>query len=186
VIKYAAWLLSAAAAAATAAAGVAIDEDDLARCAGIAAPNERLACYDALELAHRRANNTAAAGAEKPAAAATPKPAAAPASAAALESAAAPTSPAAISAADPKNFGWSPAQQHIAFAGPASIKVHIEALRAANGKTLIVLDNGQTWTVAENDGWLSKGDEITIKRAALGSYVLKSTSNHTYYVRRVK
>lgn len=178
MIKYAAWLLSVAATAA--AAGVAVDEDDLARCAGIAAPNQRLACYDALELAHRRANNTAAAGEEKSAAAATQKPAATPASAAT------PESPAAISAADPKNFGWSLAQQHMAFAGPASIKVRIEALLSANGKTLVVLDNGQTWTVAENDGWLSKGDEVTIKRAAMGSYVLTSTSNHTYYVRRAK
>jgi hypothetical protein len=77
-------------------------------------------------------------------------------------------------------------QQHMAFAGPTSIKARIAAINSGNGQTYIVLDSGQTWTMGENDGWLSKGDEITIKRAALGSFLLTSTTNHTYHVRRVR
>jgi phospholipase A1 len=178
VIKYAACLLSLAAAAATASGA-----EDLARCADIAAPDARLACYDA--LAHRPADATPSSGAVKPSAAAAAvkqsvgtaeKPSAAAAAASA----------AAISAQDPNNFGLSLAQQHMAFAGPTSIKARVEAINSGpNGQTYIVLDSGQTWTMGENDGWLSKGDAVTIKRAALGAFLLTAPSNHSYHVRRV-
>jgi hypothetical protein len=170
VIKYAACLLCLAAAAATAAGA-----EDLARCAAIAAPDARLACYDA--LAHRPADAISSAGAVKQSAAAAERQSAAPA----------PASAAAISAQDPNNFGLTLAQQHMAFAGPTSIKARIEAISSGpNGQTFIVLDSGQTWTMAENDGWVSKGDRVTIKRAALGSFLLTAPSNHSYHVRRVQ
>jgi hypothetical protein len=174
VIKYAAGLLSLMAAATAAGA-------DLARCVDIDEPEARLACYDA--LAHRPSNRTAAAAAVKPSAAAaeTLPPAAAPAASTV------PAAAAAIPAQDRKNFGLNLAQQHMAFAGPTSIDARIEAINSgANGRTLIVLDGDQTWTVEENDGWLSKGDAVTIKRAAMGSFILTTHSNHTYYVRRVQ
>jgi hypothetical protein len=184
VIKYAAGLLSLVAAATAAGA-------DLARCVDIDEPQARLACYDA--LAHRPANRTPAAAAVKPSAAAaeTLPSAAAPAAATAVPVVpAAPTVPAAAAAIpsqDPKNFGLNLAQQHMAFAGPTSIDARIEAINSgANGRTFIVLDSGQTWTMEENDGWLSKGDAVTIKRAAMGSFILTTHSNHTYYVRRVQ
>jgi hypothetical protein len=159
VIKYAAWLISLAAVTAAKAA----DADGLTHCAGIPAPRERLACYDA--LAHRPADKT------PPTAAAVPPPASA----------------AAISAADPKNFGFSLAQQHVAFVGPKSIDARITTIDSnADGQTYILLDSGQTWVVSENDGWLSKGDAITIKRASLGAYLLTGRSNHFYYVRRIQ
>jgi hypothetical protein len=167
VTKYAAWLVSLAA---VAAAAKAADADGLAHCAGIAAPSERLACYDA--LAHRPADKT------------PPTPAATAATAAAAPPAA---SAAAISAADRRNFGFSLAQQHMAFAGPKSIDARITAVGSSpHGQTNIVLDSGQTWVVSENDGWLSKGDAITIKRASLGAYLLTAPSNHIYYVRRIQ
>ena len=185
MIKYAACLLSLAAAT-VAAAG----DETLAHCAAIAAPDARLACYDA--LAHRPADAAPSAGAVKPSASGAAKPPAAaaatpPATAAEKPSAAAaPASAAAISAQDPNNFGLSLAQQHMAFAGPTSIKARVEAINSGpNGQTYIVLDSGQTWTMAENDGWLSKGDAVTIKRAALGAFLLTAPSNHSYHVRRV-
>lgn len=171
-MKSAVWLLSVAAAAAAAAA--AAGAETLASCAAIAAADARLACYDA--LAHRPADRIPPAGASKPAVAAAEK---APA-------ATAPVSAAAISAQDPKNFGLSLAQQGMAFAGPTSIKARVEAINTGlNGQTYIVLDSGQTWSMGENDGWLSKGDAVTIKRAALGAFLLMAPSNHSYHVRRV-
>ena len=74
----------------------------------------------------------------------------------------------------------------MAFAGPTSIKARVEAINSGpNGQTYIVLDSGQTWSMGENDGWLSKGDAVTIKRAALGAFLLTAPSNHSYHVRRV-
>lgn len=180
--------------AATAAAGPSSDE--MARCAVIPAPDSRLACYDA--LAHRPADkipSAAAKSAPAPAAVAAPAaatasvPAAAPAAASAASAAAPaqpPMSPAAI-AADPKNFGLTPAQQHTADLGPKSVTAHISIVSSDQlGRTLVVLDSGETWTVMDNDGRLSSGDAVTIKRAALGSFLMMAPSNHSYRVRRIK
>ncbi len=180
--------------AASAAAGP--SNDDMARCAVIPAPDSRLACYDA--LAHRPAAKVPSAAVKStpvPAAVAAPAaattPAAAPASAAtpaapAAAPAQAPLSAAAI-AADPKNFGLTPAQQHTADLGPKSIAAHISIVSSDQlGRTLVVLDSGETWTVMDNDGRLNSGDAVTIKRAALGSFLMMTPSNHSYRVRRVK
>jgi hypothetical protein len=179
---------------ATAATAAAPSNDDMARCAVIPAPDSRLACYDA--LAHRPADKMPSAAAKStPALAPTPVPApttvAAPTTAAAPAAAAAaaaqaPVSAAAI-AADPKNFGLTPAQQHTADLGPKSITAHISIVSSDQvGRTLVVLDSGETWTVMDNDGRLSSGDAVTIKRAALGSFLMLTPSNHSYRVRRLK
>lgn len=178
MINYAAGLLFLAASATAAGA------ETLASCARIDAADARLACYDA--LAHRPADATG-----KPSVAAADKPsvAAAPATATAAPAPATttPVSAAAIAAQDPNNFGLSLAQQHVGSAGPTSIKARIAAINPGpNGLTYLVLDSGQTWTVGENDGWLSTGDAVTIKRAALGSFLLTAPSNHSYHVRRVQ
>jgi hypothetical protein len=180
--------------AATAAAGP--THDDMARCAAIAAPDSRLSCYDA--LAHRPADKMPSAAAKSTSAPApTPLPASAATAAAAPAAAAAqapvsaaaaqtPVSAAAI-AADPKNFGLTPAQQHTADLGPTSITAHISIVSSDQvGRTLVVLDSGETWTVMGNDGRLSSGDAVTIKRAALGSFLMLTPSNHSYRVRRLK
>ena len=180
--------------AATAAAGPSSDE--MARCAVIPAPDSRLACYDA--LAHRPADKIPSAAAKSvpapaavaaPAAATASVPAAAPAAASAASAAAPaqpPMSPAAI-AADPKNFGLTPAQQHTTELGPKSVTAHISIVSSDQlGRTLVVLDSGETWTVMDNDGRLSSGDAVTIKRAALGSFLMMAPSNHSYRVRRIK
>jgi hypothetical protein len=172
--------------AATAAAGP--SNDDMARCAVIPASDSRLACYDA--LAHRPADKLPSAAAKRtpaPAAAPAPTPTTAPApTTVAATPVQAPVSAAAI-AADPKNFGLTPAQQHIADLGPKSIAAHISIVSSDQlGRTLVVLDSGETWTVMDNDGRLSSGDAVTIKRAALGSFLMMAPSNHSYRVRRVK
>jgi len=94
---------------------------------------------------------------------------------------------AAAIAADPKNFGLTPAQTHTAYVGAKSIEAHISIVSSDQlGQTFIVLDSGQTWTVLDNDGRLRSGDAITIKRAATGSFLMMTPSNHSYRVRRLK
>jgi hypothetical protein len=180
-----AWLVLLAASAAGAPSN-----EDLARCAVIPAPDSRLACYDA--LAHRPAGKPKAA-AVAPASAPAPAPAPGSATAVAPVAVAAPVSaaPAPGSAAaitsDPKNFGLTAVQQHTADLGPKSIAAQISIVSSdQTGRTLVVLDNGETWTVMDNDGRLSSGDAVTIKRAALGSFLMLTRSNHSYRVRRLK
>jgi hypothetical protein len=157
-----------------AAAAAAPSNNDMARCALIPAPDSRLACYDA--LAHRPGDKPSAAAKSTPAPAAAPVPAPA---------AAAPA--AAAIAADPKNFGLTPAQQHTADLGPKSIAAHISIVSSDQaGRTLVVLDSGETWSVMDNDGRISSGDAVTIKRAALGSFLMMTPSNHSYRIRRIK
>ena len=166
---------------------------DLARCAGIAAPDARLACYDAL------------AGRSAPAAAAAPTPtlpAPAPPTAGAATSAtpaapAAPPAPTSVAsfASDPRNFGLTEAQQHAqaqphaAPEGPASVQARVTKLidnRA--GRAYVVLDNGQTWVFvdAADDARLSPGDPVTIKRGSLGSFLMLTPSKHSFHVRRTQ
>jgi hypothetical protein len=169
--------------------------DDMARCAAIAAIDLRVACYDA--LAHRPADKPSAAAKSTAAPAAAPvavpapvatapaaAPVPAPAGAAPLNQA--PVSEAAI-AADPKNFGFSPVQKHIADLGPKSIAAHISSVSSDQlGRTFVVLDNEETWSVLDNDGRLSSGDAVTIKRAAMSSYLMFTASNHSFWVHRIK
>jgi hypothetical protein len=175
-----------------AAAAAAPSNEDMARCAVIPAPDSRLACYDA--VAHRPADKVpsasamdipmrATAAAIAPAAAPTTVPTPTTAAAAPTQ---APASAAAI-AADPKNFGLTPAQQHTADLGAKSIAAQISIVSSdQTGRTLVVLDNGETWTVMDNDGRLSSGNAVTIKRAALGSFLMMTPSNHSYRVRRIR
>jgi hypothetical protein len=174
-----------------ASAAAAPSNEDMARCAVIPAPDSRLACYDA--LAHRPADKPSAAArsalAPAPALAVVPSLAAVPAPVAAAPAAAAPQAPvsAAAVAADPKNFGLTAKQQHTADLGPKSIAAQISIVSSdREGRTLVLLDNGETWTVMDNDGRLSTGDAVTIKRAALGSFLMLAPSNHSYRVRRLK
>jgi len=158
----------------SAAAGAAPpSEADWARCAVIDAADTRLACYDALSRRAPRPAGVASATSATPA----PMPAAAPATAPAP-----PPLP-----FDPKNFGFTPQQTHVFDTGPESITVHITSVGSDQiGNTVISLDNAQTWSVTENDGRLSPGDSVRIKHAAFGAFILLTSSNHTYHVKRVR
>jgi hypothetical protein len=169
--------------------------EQMARCAAIQGRDTRLSCYDS--LAHRPpdeapavANNAPAPAPAPPAAAmraAASSGTATPAAATAPEPvSSAPTTVAAV-AADPKNFGLSATQTHIADLGPKAESAHISILSSdQTGQTFAVLDNGQTWVVTGPDGWLNSGDAVTIKRAQFGSYLMFVPSHHSYHVRRLK
>ena len=138
----------------------AVSSNDLARCTAIAEPGSRLACYDTLS--------------GRP-----PDRSAPTASAPVVE--------------DPRNFGLTPVQVHPTpvAAGPSAVQAHIAQIIQGNtgfGHAIVVLDNGQTWifTEAQDDSRLGRDDSVTIKRAALGSFMLTTPSHHSYHVRRLQ
>jgi hypothetical protein len=164
---------------------------DLARCAGIAAPDARLACYDT--LAGRAADRSAPTAAATPAGISTAPPiakSAAPPTAAPM-----PAAPSPASANDPRNFGFNEAQlhaqaqPHAAPEAPAAIQARVaKIIDSRAGRAYVVLDNGQTWTFidAGEDAGLSPGDPITIKRGSLGSFLMLTRSKHSFHVRRTQ
>jgi len=127
-----------------------------------------------------------AAPAQKPGTAA-PAPVAAPPVSVPVPAPAA-AAPAAAGAADGGNFGLSAAQQKIAPTGPESIQAKVDHVYVNNAsKSYVALDNGQTWTSTDGNFDLFDGESVTIRRAALGSFMLVSTkSKRTYHVRRVQ
>jgi hypothetical protein len=150
----------------------------LASCAAIVAGDARLACYDALA----RANSTAATAPFSVAQA--PAIASAPAAAAV-----APVSASPDAAGDElRNFGLTPAQIRPVASGPTAIEAHVAAIfanRGDYGQTYLKLDNGETWSTSDDTTRLAVGDDIHIKRAALGSFLLTTPANLSYRVRRV-
>jgi hypothetical protein len=56
------------------------------------------------------------------------------------------------------------------------------------GKKVMTLDNGQTWREVNKSGFvaLEPGDEVTINRAALGSFMMSVPNGRPLRVRRVK
>ena len=188
---------------------------ELKHCVAIASSEARLTCYDALAV--RSANGTATSNVPTatPPAAAAPAPAIpAPAPRASLAPAAAPapaipapppnvalapavaavvvTNPAPVAAPDPaeaaRNFGLSSAQLHAAPQGPQSIEAHVAQVTVDQAlRNFVVLENGQTWMSTDGGLQLDTGERVTIKRAALGSFMLVSTtSKHSYHVHRVR
>jgi hypothetical protein len=162
---------------ATCAAGGALAEDTgvhdaPAPCIGISSSADRLACYD--KLAGRVSAPKAAAVTAAPAPAATVAAAPAPA--------AAPTA---------EDFGLSQVQKAASSSSPPEIK-SVSAKVAGFGhspsrRTQVTLDNGQVWEYQDDpDSLLSIGDSVTIKHAALGSFILLTPTKLSHRVSRVK
>jgi hypothetical protein len=168
---------------------------DLAHCAGIADPAARLACYDALSADKAEGKLSAAsppAGSGATAATSTAPAPIAPATAVPSASAAssAPAAPSRV-ASDPQNFGLTEAQRAPAQlqAGPKSINARIAKINENRwGPASAVLDNGQIWVFIDDaqDAGLKPQDPITIKRGAVGSFLLVTPAHHSYHVRRTQ
>jgi len=180
-----------------------VNASELARCAAISGGNERLACYDALAVvavpgiriapatvATAPAGGTAAAatsrtaprGADAPSASVTqPDVASAAGQTAQPAQAARSANP-----DDPANFGLTRHQLKVVPAGPDSVKSTVSQITQDRlNNVYLVLDNGQTWGFVEPDPRVRPGDSITIKRAALGSFLMTTPSRHSYRVQRV-
>lgn len=98
-------------------------------------------------------------------------------------------------AADPAHeFGLTRAQREAA-AGAAraadadSITVSVRSLRnRPTGEFVVTFDNGQTWVQREANprAVLKVGDSVTIRKAALGSYLLVTPDRIATRVRRLQ
>ena len=88
------------------------------------------------------------------------------------------------SSADPAGVIAQPAA---APAQPSVIRAAIARIDAGQFQSSsVVLDNGQVWVSTTGEMLVESGESVTIKRAALGSFILTSASRHSYYVRRVR
>jgi len=133
--------------------------ESLQGCAAIAADAQRLACFDRLAA-------QSAAGK-------------APAAAAAV------AAPAAPAAAQPPAFGLYKSEH------PAPVEQEISAKitafgRRADGKPTIALEGNGLWELEDSDPLMAVGDVVTIRRSALGSFMLTTPTKRTHRVRRLR
>jgi hypothetical protein len=143
----------------------------LSQCASVDAAEARLACYDA--VAGRTPRPGTHGEIRETASAAAAVPPSAPTAAARRDDAA--------------NFGLSSAQLKVEPSGPSAIQAHIAGLSTDRiGNAIVTLDNGQTWILSDNDSRLAVGEDVSIKRAALGSFLMTTPDRHAYRVRRTR
>lgn len=156
--------------------------DDIIACRSIESTAERLDCYD--KAVDRRNQSVA-----KPQAAAATKAVVEP-----RVAAPAPATPATEDASDDKYFGLSDEEVLKAekrSAGATDIeelKASVIRLRSTgSGKHLISLENGQLWQQTDSNRFrISVGDDVVIRKAALGSYMMrKAGSKRSIRVKRV-
>ena len=171
------------------AAAPAIDPGAFAHCASITAADERLACYDS--LARPKPSAPSAANAAPPAGKVSAHSATAP-GATSTSSAAATAAPVAAAAgtaaatADPaaKSFGL---MKHTAPSEQGPDRIQAQAARVDTdrlGNVRLTLENGQVWTFNGPEALIRVGDAVTIKRGALGSFLLTTPAHHTYKAQR--
>jgi len=129
----------------------------LKACAAIDAPAPRLACFDELTERPTPPAEPRAPAHQPPQAAATPK----------------------------QSFGLYGAEHP---APPrTSLKAKVLQIRTgANGKPSVALEGGQWWELDGLDPLLAVGDEVTITRAALGSFLMSTAQGRPHRVRRVR
>jgi len=73
--------------------------------------------------------------------------------------------------------------------GPKSISAAVTSLdRQRDGKFVVTLDNAQVWSQSEHNSQadVAVGDTVTVRRGALGSYLLVTKAGIGTRVKRVK
>jgi hypothetical protein len=87
-------------------------------------------------------------------------------------------------------FGWNGQREPIvAEAGPASLKVKVTSLvYRPDGTRTVELDSDQQWLITEatSRGHLVEGDQVILRKAALGSYMLVTPAGVTLRARRIR
>lgn len=163
------WPALAALLAASASAQTPAPEDParaVRACAAIEAPGDRLACYD--RAIGRKTPDSA------PRAAAGAPPAAPPSRVA----------PAPVATAA---FGLYAAEHPAPPPAPASLTGRVQALgRSSRGRPIVTLDDGGLWELDDSDPLLAVGDVVTIRRAALHSFLLETPSKRQHRALRLQ
>lgn len=174
---------------------LAAEPDEPHVCAGIADAGERLACYDRAfgEPGSATESGISAAPAER--SPASVPSASAPLAVASPVAAAAAGADAEGAARGEEEFGFTEAELRARDAErgrdkrPESIEAVITAIDYLRTRErVITLDNGQVWREMEvvTRARLAVGDTVTIKDAALSSYLMVGPSARAVRVRRVK
>jgi hypothetical protein len=161
-------------------------------CTPLASDRERLACYDAAvgrvptDVAAQREIAPATPVATAPVAGTPPAaPVPAPTASAGITAAAAATTK-----AEPvEDFGLSEQarREREGVVTTTSITARIESVgQTTDGRQAVTLDNDQMWVQLEASTRvrLRTGDEVTIRRAALGSFILTKPNSGSMRVRR--
>ncbi len=166
---------------------VCMSESDAAR---------RLACFDR-ESARLVKDNAPTARKSDPRVAAPAATAAVPAATAPAAATPAPAATAPASSSPQDKFGYrgniaraeidKQSEQERSQAEVLSAKV-TELSTLAHGEVLLTLDNGQVWQQKRGDRGMriKVGDDVTIRRATLGSFLLTAKAKGSMRVSRVK
>jgi hypothetical protein len=157
----------------------------LQACASVVADADRLACYD--RLAGRVMPSVAAQGVRAPAAMASPPPAP-PAAAGAASTAPAPApAPAAVAPSPKQSFGsYELEHPKPLVVAASSLEAHVVALgRSPGGHVTVSLEGGAVWELDDDDPLLAVGQSVTLTRAALGSYILRTPTQRIHRVHRL-
>jgi hypothetical protein len=147
----------------------------LAHCAAISGRDERLACFDALAAQGGAAqaaaqSTTATPGSEASTPPAVPSPGRGAATASPAE--------------NPADFGLNPALK-VPAAKTMAVTARVTAVtRSREGAEIVLLDNGQSWQLEEPDPLLAAGDAVTIRRGALGSFMLTTPTSRSHKAHR--
>jgi hypothetical protein len=167
---------------------------DLSRCAVTADRDQRLACYDGLasRYAHIAAPPAPATTRTASAVVATSTPTHSTPSASTTTAsvAASATAPPEVSTTESKSeFGLTAVQVRKDTSAPVRLQ-SIEGVvtgfgQSSLGRPTVRLDNAQSWELNEADPLLSVGDEVTIRRAAMGSFLLMTSTKRMHRVRRI-
>jgi hypothetical protein len=171
----------------------------LSGCAAIDDPSRRLGCYDHLA---GRAPATGAAPAASPSStfglpaahpAPTPTAPPAPPSPQSFGLPAAHPAPASVAPAAPpappapQTFGLYAAEHPLAPADPTLTAKVIGFGSSSNGYSTVSLEGGQVWALLDQaDPVLAQGQTVTIRRAALGSFLMTTPSKRSHRVRRLR
>jgi phospholipase A1 len=148
------------------AAATTVSETALRACAGIDSDADRLACYD--HLAGRSVSRAAETVPGHSAAAASAPPA--------------PTPPSA------HTFGLYAAEhpKPPPAAAAATLEGRVVSVgSSAGGHMTVLLEGGALWELDDADPLLAAGETVTITRAVLGSYILRTPSHRSHRARRL-
>jgi hypothetical protein len=157
----------------------AADPADAQRCATLDEDGARLACYDATFGRHSLAPHLESSPATSPS----------PAAAAPVSS----TAPSTDAAKARQEFGLSEAEKRALDTTrpeePSSITARVAAVKKRpTGEMVVTLDDGQVWVQLDSytAAVVRPSDEVTIRKASLGSFVLIGANRVAVRVRRTK